>query len=74
MRQRVEQVLDRSRSAVQSDSGDLELEEVTANGVVRILLYGDCVVCPSSAIAMRDGVDRNVHQFVPEVVAVEHVS
>lgn len=71
--QRVEAVLDRIRPAVQSDGGDLELVEVTGDGVVKIRLHGACVGCPSSSMTLQMGIERNVREKVPEIVAVEQV-
>lgn len=70
---RVGQVIERIRPAVQSDGGDVELVEVTVEGVVRIRLHGACVGCPSSTITLQMGIERNVRKMVPEVVAVEQV-
>ena len=71
--ERVEQVINRIRPAVQSDGGDLELVDVTGEGVVKIRLHGACVGCPSSSMTLQMGVERNVRERVPEVVAVEQV-
>ncbi|MEX0655407.1 MAG: NifU family protein [Phycisphaeraceae bacterium] len=70
---RVEAVLNRIRPAVQSDGGDLELVEVTGEGVVKIRLHGACVGCPSSSMTLQMGIERNIREKVPEVVAVEQV-
>lgn len=70
---RVQAVIDRIRPAVQSDGGDLELVEVTAKGIVRIRLHGACIGCPSSSITLQMGVERNLREKIPEVVAVEQV-
>ena len=71
--QRVAHVLNRIRPAVQSDGGDLELVEITPDNIVRIRLHGACVGCPSSSITLKVGIERNVREKVPEVVAVEQV-
>jgi Fe-S cluster biogenesis protein NfuA len=71
--ERVSRVLNLIRPAVQSDGGDLELVEVTPEGVVRIRLHGACVGCPSSSVTLRAGIERNLRQHVPEVVRVESV-
>ena len=71
--ERVAAILERIRPAVQSDGGDLELVEVTADGVVRIRLHGECVGCPSSSMTLHMGIERNVREQVPEIVAVEQV-
>lgn len=71
--QQVEQVIDRIRPAVQSDGGDLELVEVTQDGVAKIRLHGACVGCPSSMMTLHMGIERNIREKVPAVVAVEQV-
>jgi Fe-S cluster biogenesis protein NfuA len=70
---RVEQVINRIRPAVQSDGGDLELIAVSDDGIVKIRLHGACVGCPSSQMTLQMGVERNLREHVPEVVAVEQV-
>ena len=73
LHERVEQIIDRIRPAVQSDGGDVELVDVTDRGVVRIRLHGACVGCPSSSMTLHMGIERNVREKVPEVTAVEQV-
>ena len=73
LRERVSRILDLIRPAVQSDGGDLELVEVTAQGVVRIRLHGACVGCPSSSMTLRMGIEQNLKEHVPEVRGVEAV-
>lgn len=71
--QRVLQVVERIRPAVQADGGDVELVEVTSAGVARIRLHGACVGCPSSTMTLQMGIERNIRERVPEVAAVEQV-
>jgi len=71
--QQVEQVLERIRPAVQSDGGDVELVEVTPEGIAKIRLHGACVGCPSSSMTLHMGIERNIREKVPEVIAVEQV-
>ncbi len=72
--ERVEAIIDSIRPAVQSDGGDLELVDVTDDGVVRIRLHGACVGCPSSSMTLHMGIERNLREKVPQVVAVEQVT
>jgi Fe-S cluster biogenesis protein NfuA len=74
LRQRVEEVLDLIRPAVQSDGGDLELVDVSDDGVVRVRFHGACVGCPSSTMTLQSGIERNLKQHVPEVTSVEAVN
>jgi len=71
---RVAAIIERIRPAVQDDGGDLELVEVTAQGVVRVRLHGACVGCPSSQMTLQLGIERNLKEKVPEVTAVEQVA
>ncbi len=72
--ERVEQVIERIRPAVQSDGGDLELVGVTDEGIVQIRLLGACIGCPSSGMTLHMGIERNVREKIPEVTGVEQVS
>jgi len=71
---RVVEVLDRIRPAVQSDGGDLELVGITDAGVVQIRLHGACVGCPSSQMTLQMGIERNLLETVPELTRVVQVN
>ena len=72
MRDRVEQVINRIRPAVQMDGGDIELVDVT-DGIVTLRLVGSCHGCPSSMMTLKAGIERAIQAEVPEVKAVEAV-
>lgn len=72
-REKVARVINVIRKTVQSDGGDVELVDVTPEGVVRIRLHGACVGCPSSTMTLQLGIERNLRAHVPEVRSVEHV-
>jgi Fe-S cluster biogenesis protein NfuA len=71
---RVARLINLIRPAVQSDGGDLELVEVTPEGIVRIRLHGACVGCPSSSITLQMGIERNLKAHIPEVSTVEAIA
>lgn len=73
LRDRVTKVLDQIRPAVQADGGDVELVDITSEGIVQIRLHGACVGCPSSRITLQVGIERNIRHHVPEVQAVQAV-
>ncbi len=52
VKQRVAEVLDLIRPAVQGDGGDIELVDVKEDGTVEVRLHGACVGCPSSAMTL----------------------
>ena len=74
MREHVEQILDLIRPAIQQDDGDVELVDVTAEGVVRVRFLGACVGCPSSAVTLQQGIERTLKEHIPEVRAVHSVA
>ena len=71
--EQVDAVIQRIRPAVQLDGGDVELVDVTDEGVVKIRLHGACIGCPSSSMTLHMGIERNVREKVPGVSAVEQV-
>ncbi len=73
MKERVQAALDKIRPALQADGGDVELVEVTADGVVKVALQGACRGCPMSQLTLANGVERVLKEEIPEVVRVEAV-
>jgi Fe-S cluster biogenesis protein NfuA len=73
MKERVEKVIDQIRPNLQADGGDIELVEVTADGVVKVKLQGACHGCPGAAMTLKMGVERMLKANVPEVKSVENV-
>ena len=70
LRVRVVAVLDQIRPLVQGDGGDVELVDVDTDGVVSVRLRGACIGCPSAAITLTLGIERNIKEQVPEVTRV----
>ena len=70
VKQRVADVLDLIRPAIQADGGDVQLIDVDEKGVVHVRLHGACVGCPSSAVTLTLGIERNLKDKVPEVAEV----
>ena len=72
--ERVEEILDLIRPSVQSDGGDVELVDISEDGVVRVRFAGACVDCPSSKMTLKMGIERNLKQHIPEITAVVSVN
>ncbi len=70
LRQRVVAVLDQIRPLAQADGGDIELVDVDTDGVVSVRLKGACIGCPSAAITLTLGIERNIKEQIPEVKRV----
>lgn len=73
LRERVERSLATIRPALQADRGDVELVDVSDEGVVSLRLTGACRGCPMSTMTLKMGIERTLKQQVPEVTRVEAV-
>jgi Fe-S cluster biogenesis protein NfuA len=73
LRSRVERVLEAIRPYVQGDGGDIELVDITDDGIVQIRLAGACVGCMYSMMTLQAGIERMLKQEIPELRAVEAV-
>jgi len=70
MREKVEKALDKIRPMLMADGGNVELVEVTDDGVVKLKLTGSCGCCPMSQVTLKMGVERLLKEEVPEVKEV----
>lgn len=73
MREEVEAALAKVRPMLQADGGDVELVEITEEGVVKVRLRGACGTCPMAQMTLKMGIERYLKKEVPEVKAVEAV-
>jgi len=72
-RQKVVDVLNLLRPYLQADGGDVELVDVTSDGVVQLRLQGACGSCPSSTYTLKMGIEEQMKQYVPGVKEVVSV-
>jgi len=73
LKEKVEKALDEIRPALQADGGNVELVDVTEDGVVKVKLTGACGCCPMSAYTLKMGIEQKLKEAVPEIKAVEQV-
>jgi len=73
MKQRVQDVLDMIRPALQADGGDVELVDVSDEGIVSVKLTGACGSCPMSTMTLKMGIEKNLMEQIPEVKEVVQV-
>jgi len=73
MREEVAATLDTVRPALQADGGDVELVDVSDDGVVSVRLTGACAGCPMSTMTLKMGIERTLRSRVPEITRVEAV-
>ncbi|MCK4307380.1 NifU family protein [candidate division WOR-3 bacterium] len=70
MKERVEVALNKIRPSLQADGGDVELVEVTSDGIVKVKLTGACAGCPMSQMTLKMGIEKVLKEEVPEVKEV----
>lgn len=70
MKEKVETALGKIRPSLRVDGGDVELVEVSPDGVVKVKLTGACQGCAMSQMTLKMGIERALKQEVPEVKEV----
>jgi Fe-S cluster biogenesis protein NfuA len=73
-KEQVQKVVDKIRPNLQVDGGDIELVEVTKDGVVKIKLLGACHGCPMAQMTLKMGVEKFLKKEIPEIKEVVSVS
>lgn len=70
MKEKVKEIIEKIRPALQMDGGDVELMEVTDDGIVKVKLRGACSHCPMSSLTLKHGVEEAIKKEVPEIKEV----
>jgi len=73
MKEKVEAALNKVRPSLQADGGNVELVDVSVDGIVKVKLTGACGGCPMSQMTLKMGIEKIVKQEVPEVKEVQSV-
>ena len=72
--EKIEEVLDTVRPAIQMDGGDVEFVDFDeSEGLVTVRLMGHCVGCPMSRATLKQGIEARLKVAVPDVRGVEAV-
>lgn len=73
MRAQVEEVLNQVRPTLQADGGDVELVDVSDEGIVSVRLTGACGSCPMSTMTLKMGIEKTLMENLPAVKEVVQV-
>ena len=57
-----------------ADGGDMELVDITDDGIVQVRLLGACSDCSMSMMTIKAGLEEAVKKVAPEIIAVEAVN
>jgi Fe-S cluster biogenesis protein NfuA len=66
---RVLRGIEKVRPYLQSHGGDVELTGVR-DGIVRLVLRGNCGSCPSSSLTLKNAVEDALFEAAPEIVEI----
>ena len=72
-KEKVKEVLEDVRPALQRDGGDVQIIEITDDGIVKVALQGHFAGCPMSQMTLKMGIEQHLKSIVPEVKEVVNV-
>ena len=67
---KVKAILEKIRPQLQMDGGDVELIDISDDGIVKVSLKGHCSGCMHATETLKFGIERAIKQFVPDVKEV----
>ena len=59
--------IDQLRPFLVDDGGDMELVEITDDGVVKVRLLGACKDCSMNLMTLKAGLEEAVKKIAPEI-------
>ena len=74
MKEEILKALEAIRPFLQADNGDVELVEVTEDGIVKVKLTGECEKCPMSILTLRAGIERSLMNSVKGIKRIESIN
>lgn len=72
-RRAIEQALGKTRNVLLRDGGDVELVDITENGIVQVRMKGACSGCPMAKATLKSLIERVLKNEVPEITGVQEV-
>ncbi|HAV10247.1 MAG TPA: hypothetical protein DCX22_01325 [Dehalococcoidia bacterium] len=73
MKEKVEAALNKIRPSLVADGGNVELVDVSNDGIVKLKLTGACAGCPMSTMTLKNVIERMLKTEVAEVKQVVSV-
>jgi Fe-S cluster biogenesis protein NfuA len=70
MKEEVQKAIDLIRPSLQADGGDVELIDVSADGIVKVKLTGACRGCPMSQMTLKMGIEKVIKKQIPDIKEV----
>lgn len=73
-REDIIKALDSIRPFLQADDGDVELVDISDDGIVKVKLTGACEICPMSVMTLRAGIERALMRQVSGIKRIEAIN
>jgi Fe-S cluster biogenesis protein NfuA len=70
MKEDVQKAIDLIRPSLQADGGDVELVDVSEDGIVKVRLTGACHGCPMSQMTLKMGIEKMIKKQIPDIKEV----
>ncbi|MGD0278763.1 MAG: NifU family protein [Smithella sp.] len=70
MKEEVQKAIDLIRPSLQADGGDVELIDVSEDGIVKVKLTGACRGCPMSQMTLKMGIEKMIKKQIPDIKEV----
>jgi Fe-S cluster biogenesis protein NfuA len=72
--ERIEASLDSIRPYLEADGGNVRVQHISDDHVVKLEFVGACGTCPMSTMTFKAGVEEAIRKAVPEVKSIEVVN
>lgn len=72
--QRIEASLDTIRPYLEADGGNVKIQQITDDHIVKLEFLGACGSCPMSTMTFKAGVEEAIKRAVPEIKGIEVVN
>ncbi len=71
---RIELALDSIRPYLDADGGNVRINEINEDMIVKLEFMGNCSSCPMSTMTFKAGVEEAIKKAVPEVKSIEVIN
>jgi Fe-S cluster biogenesis protein NfuA len=72
LKDEVEVALERIRTGLRVDGGDVQLVDIE-DGIVKVKLQGSCAGCPFSQMTLKNFIEKELKKSVPAIKGVASV-
>lgn len=74
LKEKVEQALNTMRPYLEADGGNVSIEDITPDNVVKLRLLGSCASCSMSIMTFKAGLEQAIKKAVPEIMGIEAIN